>query len=300
MRLQRLVMLATVNCLAWAALAGALPVRAETFRYVVTAAVLDPNVSGIPNASFIAAMWNDDTPAHWWPFTRGRHFLPAFDIGLANSPVFFDETFGANGSPVSARLFGDIYGTVKPEPQPDIIDFPPYDDRILASLPNMRWRIDIGFRPSPGPHPDGPVRELFPNQYVDGGGTIDPGTWRFWEMDLDDAEMDGLGDNAGFTLNLQHLDKRPGFNTHALQVGIGANGKNLGLGAAMFIEDPSGPGGPYPWMQGEMHLNLTPIPEPQTYALLLAGMTALAFYSRALPRWSSSRVAGSPGARKTA
>ena len=72
-----------------------------------------------------------------------------------------------------------------------------------------------------------PVTELDPTAYVDGGGSVDPETWRFY--DSIEGRLVGLGDMAGAEIELTRGE-------HALQVGAGANNMSLALGAFATLE----------------------------------------------------------------
>ncbi|KAF2077103.1 hypothetical protein CYY_001612 [Polysphondylium violaceum] len=70
-----------------------------------------------------------------------------------------------------------------------------------------------------------PKRELQDAAYVP-TGTIDPSTWTYYAIDPANSYMIGHGDLEGYTVDLTAFDGMP------LQVGTGANGKNLNFGAS--------------------------------------------------------------------
>ena len=100
-----------------------------------------------------------------------------------------------------------------------------YKERV----PNKRFLVDVWFtgRVSPGElgfAPSGsPKKELWDWMYVENGGPVDTNTWHYY------LHTDGFltGQNAMAGALIQITRMGPAF-----QVGLGANGKNIGFGAS--------------------------------------------------------------------
>ena len=114
--------------------------------------------------------------------------------------------------------------------------------------------------------PGSPKKELFDSAYTENGGPIDAATWYYYEAFT--GSLTGVGGNDGIAYTI--TQRGPAF-----QVGMGASGKNLDLGAAAWFwaEDEHGN-----QIRGDFNLNLTPVPVPaalplMTTALIVLGLT---------------------------
>lgn len=95
-----------------------------------------------------------------------------------------------------------------------------------------RWEVELEFRdrfdpifgdPIPS---DSPKRDLITDRYMDGGGPIDFGRWRYYTET--NGELRGLGQHEGAVVRLWRMG--PSF-----QVGHGASGRNEGYGASGWL-----------------------------------------------------------------
>ncbi len=75
--------------------------------------------------------------------------------------------------------------------------------------------------------PGSPKKELRSSAYVDRGGPVDPATWAYYTSL--DGSLTGRGSFSGALVSLARRGP-------ALQVGYGANGKNIQYGAASWID----------------------------------------------------------------
>jgi hypothetical protein len=99
--------------------------------------------------------------------------------------------------------------------------------------PLNAFAVDIGFSgrlnpAQPGYPPLGsPKEELAPAAYAQNGGPVNPGTWHYYEVT--DGYLTGLDLNVGALVHVLRIGP-------AFQVGAGASGKNLEIGASGWIE----------------------------------------------------------------
>jgi hypothetical protein len=101
-----------------------------------------------------------------------------------------------------------------------------------VSNPNARFAVDVDFSSLvlPGnagyPPAGSPKKELLASAYIENGGPIDPSFWRYYENFQ--GTLTGEGDFDGGVLDVSRVGP-------AFQVGIGANGKNVNLGASGWM-----------------------------------------------------------------
>lgn len=94
---------------------------------------------------------------------------------------------------------------------------------VSTTDPDARWAVSLWFERV---DQAAPSLELFPIHYQN--GDVDPDTWRLYALDEQRSRIVGQGSFAGETLRLS----APQGGAPALQVGVGANGRNLLLGAS--------------------------------------------------------------------
>lgn len=142
-------------------------------------------------------------------YTPGNHafYLPGIGANMILAPGSKFEEFDDG----TAHLTGAIY---------------------KERVPNKRFLVDVWFtgRVSPGElgfAPSGsPKKELWDWMYVENGGPVDTNTWHYY------LHTDGFltGQNAMAGALIQITRMGPAF-----QVGLGANGKNIGFGASGWL-----------------------------------------------------------------
>ena len=117
---------------------------------------------------------------------------------------------------------------------------------VSKSDATKQWDVDIWFKDSVYASDNrtdtGKDKlELKSGNYVDNGGTIDPETWRHWDIiGFGDGCTGNLcssitGDGAFEGLDIS-LTQRPGNGEYTFQSGEGANGKNLNNGISGWFE----------------------------------------------------------------
>ncbi len=96
-----------------------------------------------------------------------------------------------------------------------------------ASAPAKGFLVDVVFSQySATPPPGSPKKELDDGAYVENGGSIDAGTWAYYQTF--GGTLTGIDALAGARLNITRVG--PSF-----QIGGGANGKNLNFGASSWF-----------------------------------------------------------------
>jgi len=272
-----------------AGLLAASPARALTYR--VTAADRDRDVARYGGGH---AFWLPDNGSHTnIPNGNSTRFVFTDDSGRLN--VSDDMT--------TARLTGTI--------------------QSLGNASSI-WDVDILFNlgmdyntyahghvdPNGDTHDGQAKRELYSNQYVDHGGTIDPASWRYFYMDEDNATLTGAVGSGyeGTTLDLYQRPNGNDYGKYVFQMGEGANGKNLNLGFSGWLgytteqmgdeESHQSYGGWGDWGGswggwghncrrshgyegvGDINVDLQPIPEPISAGLTMMGLGALTVTTR--------------------
>lgn len=91
------------------------------------------------------------------------------------------------------------------------------------------WDIDMRFNELPGPGTGGPKLELIDDALVENGGSVDPATWVYYAYGAN--SLTGFGRNAGTILTLGDVTQ----GHFPLQVGYGANGKNVNFGMSSWF-----------------------------------------------------------------
>ena len=158
----------------------------------------------------------------------------------------------------------------------------------IASVgnPNSVWDVEIHFilgmnnaeftNPAGHTNPLGGTsfglqkRELSGAAYTENGGPVDPSTWRYYYIDESNSTLTGVGGLIdGAVLNLTQRPSGADYGKYAFQVGEGANGKNVHLGASTWFSYS----GRYKGI-GDINIDLKPIPAPgaATLAMLAAGI----------------------------
>lgn len=102
-----------------------------------------------------------------------------------------------------------------------------------ADAPANRWQIEVDLAGRVDaesgdafPPPGSPELELAPGAYVANGGIVDPAKWHYYTQLS--GQLVGLGENSGTRIGLS----RSGA---AVQVGVGASGRNLRGGAVAKV-----------------------------------------------------------------
>ncbi|MEM7066982.1 MAG: hypothetical protein AAF572_27940 [Cyanobacteria bacterium P01_B01_bin.77] len=104
---------------------------------------------------------------------------------------------------------------------------------VAANDANKQWDFDIWFEAT-DEGTGGPKKELNSAAYVENGGSIDTNTWAYY--DFSDSQQSTLtadsGTYAGQTLVLSDFTD----GKYPLQIGLGANGKNLEMGFSTWFQ----------------------------------------------------------------
>lgn len=189
------------------------------------------------------------------------------------------------GVPGTSYIF-DGFGTFT---ENDINNDGKYENATLTgtlkniSNVNDKWTVNINFSAVPAVQIVMPKEELKPSAYDDNGGPVDPDSWRFYNWGA--ATLTGSGSNAGSTIM---LDQRPDNLTMPFQVGLGANGKNINMGASGWFDYlKKKPIGSY-WQKtygiGDINIDLTVpgnvVPEPATMFMFGSGLVGAALRLR--------------------
>ncbi|MGE0711197.1 MAG: Ig-like domain-containing protein [Planctomycetota bacterium] len=130
---------------------------------------------------------------------------------------------------------------------------------VSATDASKRWRVSVWFSRTAQPQPR---LELDAQNYAP-AGPIDPSKWHYYFMDTGSAFLEGEGAFAGKLLTLAN---EPGDGTRGFQVGVGANGRNLGFGMSGTLSYS----GSYASNQGSVNLDLGLVPSPNPVLALRA------------------------------
>ncbi|MBI5361583.1 MAG: hypothetical protein HZA53_00300 [Planctomycetes bacterium] len=169
-------------------------------------------------------------------YTGGSHafYLPGIGTNMVLVPGSKFEEFDDG----TAHLTGAIY---------------------KERVPAKRFLVDVWFtnRVSPGElgyAPSGsPKKELWDWMYAENGGPVDANSWHYYLNT--DGLLTGQMNMAGAQVRLTRMGP-------AFQVGLGANGKNIGFGASGWLnvqtlsQPTKGPGLPSS-LVGDVNVNLT-------------------------------------------
>lgn len=116
-------------------------------------------------------------------------------------------------------------------------------------------------------------RELINAAYTENGGPIDPAAWRFYYIDDTSSTLTGVGGMIdGVVLDITQRPDGADYGKHVLQVGEGANGKNIRFGASTWFNYTGAFSG-----RGDINIDLKEIPTPGAGALavLAAGLAGV-------------------------
>lgn len=84
-------------------------------------------------------------------------------------------------------------------------------------------KFDVSVKLNKTTMPANPKLELDPSVYVANGGTIDPASWMYYNIDPNASTMTGVGATSGINFSLEQRGPSGGL-------GVGANNKNLNNG----------------------------------------------------------------------
>ncbi len=201
----------------------------------------------------------------WMPDT-GASSIPN---GSSSTFLFIDDSgcLKISDDLTTARLTGTIRSASNPASVWEV------EMRFITGLSAAVFTSPAGhLNPLGGVSHGQPKKELKPIAYDENGGPVDESTWRYFYLDNDNSTLTGVGGAIdGVVLD---LTQRPGggdYGKHVLQVGVGANGKNIHLGASTWFFY-SGQFNGY----GDVNIDLKLVPTPGAGALAaIAGLVGL-------------------------
>jgi hypothetical protein len=242
---------AVVAC---AGAAVAAPSALAAVKYSVNPAVADPMWGGATGGH---ELWMPDTGATSIPNGSSSTFLFVGDSGCLK--ISDDLT--------TARLTGTIASVSNPGSVWEV------DIRFISGLSAPVFTNPMGHtNPLGGTSHGQPKKELGGHAYTTGGGPVDVGAWRYFYMDSDNSTLTGAGGAIdGVVLDLTQRPDGADYGRHVLQVGVGANGKNIHLGASTWFNYSGQFNG-----HGDVNLDLKLVPTPGAGALgAMASLAAL-------------------------
>lgn len=230
-------------------------------HYIVAAVIAGVTICAVPAAQAAPIVYKA-TAADADAFAKfsGGHalWLPqvANDAGGSNRYVFENNgTLTVDGS--SVWLQGTIHA---------------------IGTPAFRFQVDIHWNALAAMPPATPKKELKDNAYVP-VGPVDPATWTFYNMDEANSTLTGLDAFAGSILDIFQY---PLSDIHPLQIGFGANNKNILFGASAWIiytvrQQPTNTAFSFNNAASHQDININLVPEPGTLGTLAAGLGFMAF-----------------------
>jgi len=220
---------------------------------VIAAALL----GAAPAAQADPIVWTatEAIPDVYAKYGGGHSFwLPGFVAGKAGTSTFVFETVGVYTEAMNLQtslLTGAIHASGNASFGFDAV---------------VNFDNPTGFAPAP-------KLELKSTAYSVNGGPIDPSTWNFYKF-VTDVALTGTGAFSGLNLVLSH---KPASGAMGFQVGEGANGKNINMGASgwfYYTIDASssdywrGVWSDTSMQRGDINIDLNPVPEPGSVALM--------------------------------
>lgn len=118
------------------------------------------------------------------------------------------------------------------------------------------WTLDLRFTELPGPGTEGPKIELIDEALVENGGPVDPATWVYYAYGAN--TLTGFGRNAGTVLTIGDVTQ----GAFPLQVGYGANGKNVNFGMSSWFAAADVSTGVIVDEFADFNVDLTPVVKP--------------------------------------